>query len=79
MTGITVLNATNGDIFVSVAKDGGDSKGAGSVSWYPLKAHGGYSTWSRTDTQVISYTRSQDAGAQVYTVLGVPGQSANIN
>ncbi|KAI0118587.1 hypothetical protein F4776DRAFT_666018 [Hypoxylon sp. NC0597] len=79
MSDIKVANNTSVDIYVSVTASGGDYGKGGSESWYTLKANGGSSTWgSRKENQVVSFTRSQNPGATVESVLGVPGKTVPI-
>ncbi|KIL71065.1 hypothetical protein M378DRAFT_156013 [Amanita muscaria Koide BX008] len=79
MGGISIVNNTSHDIYVSVTQTGGDFGGAGSEKWFTLKADGGTDTWgSRNDWQVIRFTRSQKPGVLVETILGIPGKTVNI-
>ena len=79
MGGITIVNNTADDIYVSVTQTGKDFGKGGSEDWYTLKADGGTDTWgSRNEWQAIRYTKSQDPGAKVETILGVPGKTVII-
>ncbi len=79
MGGISIVNNTSRDIYVSVTQTGGDFGRGGSEDWYTLEANGGTDTWgSRNEWQVIRFTRSQIPGAPVETILGVPGKTVNI-
>jgi len=80
MFGITIVNNIYEDIYVSVTQTGGDFGRGGSEDWYTLTANGGTDTWgSRNELQVIRYTRSQKPGAEVKTILGVPGKTVYID
>ncbi|KAH7874428.1 hypothetical protein F5879DRAFT_954845 [Lentinula edodes] len=79
MSTLRVTNNTAQDIYVSVTATGGDFDKGGNENWFTLKANGGSDTWgSRTQWQVIRFTRSQTPGALVETILGVPGSTVNI-
>ena len=79
MSGITIVNNSTVDIYVSVTTTGGDSGKGGSEKWYTLKANGGKDTWNyRSENQLIRFTRSSSTGVSVETVLGVPGSTVNI-
>ncbi|KAJ3875174.1 hypothetical protein F5051DRAFT_414857 [Lentinula edodes] len=79
MSTLKVINNTTEDIHVSITATGGDFNKGGYEDWSILKANGGSSTWgSRTQWQVIRFTRSQTPGALVETILGVPGSTVNI-
>lgn len=77
--GITVINNSSENIFVSVTATGNDSGKGGSERWYTLEANGGSDAWgSRNEWQIVRFTRSSTPGALVETVLGVPGSTTNI-
>jgi hypothetical protein len=79
MSGITVVNNSTADIYVSVTYDGKDFQKGGSEDWYTLKANGGKDTWNyRGQNQVARVVRSQTAGTTVESFLAVPGQTVNI-
>ncbi|KIK70164.1 hypothetical protein GYMLUDRAFT_213303 [Collybiopsis luxurians FD-317 M1] len=78
MAGITVTNNSSGDIQVSVTATGGDFQKGGSETWYTIKA-GASDTWNYRDQwQIVRFTRSNNAGATVESVIGIPGKTANI-
>ncbi|KAJ3934084.1 MAG: hypothetical protein NXY57DRAFT_995797 [Lentinula lateritia] len=79
MSAIRVTNNTAENIYVSVTATGGDFNKGGSEDWVTLKANGEGANWgSRTQWQVIRFTRSQTPGTLVETILGVPGSNVNI-
>ncbi|MCJ1465722.1 hypothetical protein MMC07_004341 [Pseudocyphellaria aurata] len=76
---ITIINHSSADIYVSVTARGGDAGQGGDEGWFPLNANGGSDIWaSRTEKQVISFTRGQDPGISVETILGVPDTTVHI-
>lgn len=79
MSGITVINNSTADIYVSVTYDGGDFQKGGSEGWYTLKANGGKDTWNyRASNQIARVARSQTAGTGIESFLAVPGKTVNI-
>jgi len=76
---IFITNNSTEDIYVSVTATGGDFGGGGSESWYTVKANGGADRWSRSEWQVIRFTRSKTAGVLVETILGVPDKAVTIS
>lgn len=80
MGGITVVNDSKDDIQVSVTATGGDFAKGGNEGWYTLEGRGGRDTWgSRDSWQVVRFVRSQDPGATVESVLGVPNTTVTIS
>lgn len=76
---ITVANYTNETLSVSVTATGSDFGKGGSENWYSLSPKGGKDTWGSRDTyQLIRFVRSGNPGATAETVLGIPGETANI-
>ncbi|KIK70253.1 hypothetical protein GYMLUDRAFT_34745, partial [Collybiopsis luxurians FD-317 M1] len=79
MGNITVTNNSSSKIYVSVTATGSDWGKGGDENWYTLEPYGGTDSWgSRNHWQVIRFTRSGSAGADVESKLGVPGYTVTI-
>ncbi|KAI9650114.1 hypothetical protein NHQ30_000127 [Ciborinia camelliae] len=80
MGGITVVNNSTADIYVSVTYDGNDFQKGGSESWYTVKANGGKDSWGYRDSnQIVRVARSQTPGTAVESYLAVPDKTLSIN
>ncbi|KAK4099003.1 hypothetical protein N658DRAFT_202873 [Parathielavia hyrcaniae] len=76
---ITVANKTKHDLQVSVTSTGGDFAHGGGEGWYSVPAHGNKTFDNRNEHQIVRYAIKDSPGAEIVSLLGVPGQTTTIS